>query len=138
VICGFGRVGYEVAEEFNARSLPFVVVDNDPTALQWAQHRGYLVVNGDATQDETLEAAGVGRARCLVAASGGDVQNTYILASARTRHSDGMQCAWILARRPACPQVCLGLLIGSLAARVQAPVAGRPAGAPDSAHALSP
>lgn len=39
VICGFGRVGYEVAEEFNARSLPFVVVDNDPTALQWAQHR---------------------------------------------------------------------------------------------------
>lgn len=84
IVCGFGRVGQEVAVEFSARSLPFVVVDNAPDMVARGRQRGYLVLDGDATLDEVLEAAGVRRARCLVASSGGDAQNTYITLSAKS------------------------------------------------------
>ena len=84
IICGLGRVGAEVAAEFTARSLPFVAIDSDPRAIQRATVRGYLAIEGDATLDETLDAAGVRRARCLVAASDSDANNTYITLSAKT------------------------------------------------------
>ncbi len=84
IICGFGRVGQEVAVEFAARSLPFVIVDNAADMIALARQRGFLVLDGDATLDEVLEAAGVRRARCLIASSGGDAQNTYITLSAKS------------------------------------------------------
>ncbi|MHB8574642.1 MAG: potassium channel family protein [Dehalococcoidia bacterium] len=84
IICGLGRVGAEVAAEFAARSLPFVVIDSAADAVQRATKRDYLALEGDATLDETLEAAGVRRARCLVAASDSDANNTYITLSAKT------------------------------------------------------
>src|SRR5262249_25865735 len=84
IICGLGRVGAEVAAEFRARSLPFVVVDHSPEAVRRALGHGYLAMEGDATLDETLEAAGVARARGLVAASDSDAHNTYITLSAKT------------------------------------------------------
>lgn len=84
IICGFGRVGEEVAAEFGARGVPFVIVDNSAEAAARASKRAYLVLEADATLDETLEAAGVRRARCLVAASNSDANNTYITLSAKT------------------------------------------------------
>ena len=84
IICGFGRVGEEVAAELAARQMPFVVLDTTPERVQLAERRGYLVVNGDATQDETLRGAGVERARCLIAASDTDANNTYIVLSAKS------------------------------------------------------
>lgn len=84
IVCGFGRVGEEVAAELAARQMPFVVVDMAPERVQLAERRGYLVVDGDATQDETLRGAGVGHARCLIAASDTDANNTYIVLSAKS------------------------------------------------------
>ena len=83
IICGFGRVGEEVAIEFSRRSVPFVVIENAPEAARRATERGYLVLEGDATGDEQLQAAGVAAARGLVAASNSDANNTYITLSAK-------------------------------------------------------
>jgi voltage-gated potassium channel len=84
VVCGFGRVGQEVAHEFEAQNVPFVVIENDPDNQDHARGLGYLYVTENATGEEALLAAGVRRARGLVAAVGSDAENTYITLCARS------------------------------------------------------
>jgi voltage-gated potassium channel len=83
IICGYGRVGEEVAGEFAQRGVEFVVVEIAPEIAARAQERGCLVVQGDATDDLTLFLAGIERARCLIAVSNSDANNTYITLSAK-------------------------------------------------------
>jgi voltage-gated potassium channel len=83
VLCGFGRVGEEIAREFVARSMPFVVIENNPDTVPRAEQSGYLLIEGDATKDEILLAAGVQRAKTLLAASDSDSGNTYITLTAK-------------------------------------------------------
>lgn len=83
ILCGFGRVGEEIAREFSSRSLPFVVVENNPEAIERAERRGYLLLVGDATSDEILKEAGIDRATCLLAASDSDSGNTFIVLAAK-------------------------------------------------------
>ncbi|WOD40852.1 potassium channel protein [Nodosilinea sp. E11] len=84
IICGFGRTGRQVATEFAAEALAFVVVDSDSVAIQTAQQLRYITLQGDATQDQMLLQAGVEQARCLVAALPSDAENLYIVLSAKT------------------------------------------------------
>ncbi len=88
VLCGFGRVGEEIAREFAERGIPFVVVENNPETTPYAVESGYLLVQGDATSDDVLEAAGVRRAKVLLAASDSDSGNTYITLSAKALNPD--------------------------------------------------
>jgi voltage-gated potassium channel len=88
ILCGFGRVGEEIAREFFARKLPFVVVENNPEAIERAQRRDVLLLIGDATVDATLKEAGVERARVLLAASDSDAGNTFIVARAAYPESE--------------------------------------------------
>jgi voltage-gated potassium channel len=83
ILCGFGRVGEEIARELKARGTPFVIVDSNPEALERARRYSYLLVEGDATSDVTLQEAGIGRAVCLLAAADSDSGNTYITLTAR-------------------------------------------------------
>ncbi|MBN1629865.1 MAG: potassium channel protein [Thermoleophilia bacterium] len=83
VICGYGRVGESVARQFSAHKVKFVVVDNDPDSLAAAERDSFLTVKGDAATDEVLEAAGVARAKGLVAAVGSDAGNIFVVLSAR-------------------------------------------------------
>jgi voltage-gated potassium channel len=83
ILCGFGRVGEEIAHIFKEEDMPLVVIDNRPECVTRAEQAGFLVIEGDATSDEVLKEAGVERARGLVAALGTDVDNTYITLSAR-------------------------------------------------------
>lgn len=83
IICGYGRVGREVAHELTARHESFVVIDRNEHTLATAQHPQAVVVRGDATEEETLRAAGIDRARGLIAAADSDVENTYIVLTAR-------------------------------------------------------
>jgi voltage-gated potassium channel len=83
ILCGYGRVGEEIAREFLERKMRFVVVENNPIALQKALEMGHLVIEGDAASDEVLREAGVERARTLLAASDSDSGNTYITLTAK-------------------------------------------------------
>ena len=84
IVCGFGRVGTEVAHTFVERKLDFVVIDSNPDAVERARTLGYLVVAGDVTDEGALRDAGVERARCLLAASDSDEGNAYTLLTARS------------------------------------------------------
>src|SRR5579885_1291080 len=84
IICGYGRVGRRVAEEFRAAGVPFVVLDVSEAAVEAARQAGVLLIEGDATKDETLRRAGLERARGLVAASDSDTDNLSVVLSARS------------------------------------------------------
>ena len=81
VVCGWGRVGRAVAEDLRRAGQHVVVIDSDPTRVAGVIHP---TVVGDATLDTTLRAAGVERARALVAALADDAANLFVTLSART------------------------------------------------------
>jgi voltage-gated potassium channel len=84
VICGYGRVGRRVGEEFREAGVPYVVLDFNEEALERAREDGALYIKGNGTNDEELGATGVAHAKGLVASSDSDVDNLYITLSART------------------------------------------------------
>jgi len=83
VICGFGRVGSQIAEDSSTANAPFVVIDENETTVQRCIERGYLALQGDATSDEVLREGGIEHAECLLAATENDANNIYITLSAR-------------------------------------------------------
>jgi voltage-gated potassium channel len=83
ILCGYGRMGQEIAHTFNDEGIAFVVIENSQESAARAGEDGYLYLQGDATNDEVLKEARIESARGLVAAVGSDVDNTFITLSAR-------------------------------------------------------
>jgi voltage-gated potassium channel len=88
VLCGFGRVGRQVAQEFTIDNVPFVVVDQDPARVEDCLEWGFCAVLGEASEDAVLEEAGTRRARGLVAAVDSDADNVFVVLSARKINPD--------------------------------------------------
>jgi len=85
IVCGVGRTGTEVVRELRDTGVPWVVVERDGDRVEALRQEfpDGLFVKGDATRDAELEAAGVERARGLVAALSHDTDNLFICLSAR-------------------------------------------------------
>jgi voltage-gated potassium channel len=88
IICGYGRVGRRVAEEFRAARISYVVLDFKEDAVLAAREHGDLLIEGNATEDEDLKRAGLERAAGIVVASDDDSDNLYIALSARSVRPD--------------------------------------------------
>lgn len=86
ILCGFGRVGRGVHKSLVDRGENVVVIEKDPTIAAESESEGVAVLLGDATFNDTLEAAGIGRARSLVACVADDSDNLVIILSARSLH----------------------------------------------------
>jgi voltage-gated potassium channel len=84
IVCGFGRVGRNASHELLRSAVPFLVMDRSEDLVEQAIHLGMLGVLGDATKDESLRAAGVMRARGLIAALSTDADNLFVILSAKT------------------------------------------------------
>ena len=87
IICGFGRVGHQVAQVFEASRVSFVVIDPKKETFDELEEKGIPVLIGDATSDVVLMEAGIKRAKGLVACSDSDVANVYVTLSARVLNS---------------------------------------------------
>lgn len=84
IVCGFGRHAIEVTQELTKQNLPFVVIENTPSKIDFLRSEtNYLFVEGDATEDETLEEAGINRASAIVITLPDDADNLFITLSAR-------------------------------------------------------
>jgi voltage-gated potassium channel len=83
IVCGYGRMGRMVCKEFEARKIPFVVVDRNEEINDEFPSPVGLFAHGDATSDAVLLNAGVARARALVAVTRSDADNLFIVLSAR-------------------------------------------------------
>lgn len=83
IICGYGRMGQAIAAEFRARKVKFVVVENNPEQLPRLIAEKALFVEGDATDEKVLAAAGVNEAKGLISVAPSDADNTFIVLTAK-------------------------------------------------------
>ncbi len=85
LICGFGRVGRNVAEELDATHRPYVVIDVDEERLAAARERqpDLLYLTGDASDDDLLLAADIHDAAGVFAVTDDDSRNMMIALTAK-------------------------------------------------------
>ncbi len=83
IICGFGRIGFMLAQELRAGNTAFVIVEQSEARAADARDLGYLCLQGDATDEAALQAAGVTRASTLATVLPNDAMNVFITLSAR-------------------------------------------------------
>ena len=83
IICGAGRVGRSAARELARRPVPFVILESNEAKAQRYAGEDWLLLVGDATQEQTLRDARIEHARGLVAATTTDATNLYIVLTAR-------------------------------------------------------
>ena len=88
IVCGFGKNGHKACEEFIKDNIPFVVVERDATIFReefqsFVENNEVSYIEGDATQDEILKAAGVERAKALITTLPSDADNVFVTLTAR-------------------------------------------------------
>ena len=88
IVCGFGRVGRQVAHDLLDAGVDVVVVDADPQARDPATGAGLRFVLGDASSAGVLLAAGIERARSIIACADSDAVNVFITLTARELRPD--------------------------------------------------
>ena len=88
IVCGFGRVGRQVARDLAAARAQTVVIDSDAEARDAAEALGFHFVEGDASDEAVLLQAGIARARSILACSDSDAINVFITLTARELRSD--------------------------------------------------
>jgi len=84
ILCGAGRVGRSAARELARRPAPFVIIETNENKVQRFASESWLVLIGDATQEQVLREAQIEHARGLVAATTTDATNLYIVLTARS------------------------------------------------------
>ena len=87
IVCGFGRVGRNLAQYVTVAGDEVVVIEKDPDRATAADAAGH-VVRGDATSDEVLKEAGIDRARVLVTTLNTDADNLFVTLTARSLRED--------------------------------------------------
>lgn len=88
IVCGFGRIGGIIANEFARQGAPFVIIERNAERMHRAIERGYLAVAADASNEDVLRRVRIDRARGLIAAVSTDAENVYAILSARLMRPD--------------------------------------------------
>jgi voltage-gated potassium channel len=83
IICGYGRMGRNLASELSGHRRELVVIDSSREEYASATADGHLCVLGDATDEMTLQSAGLLRAGTLVSTFPNDAENVFITLTAR-------------------------------------------------------
>jgi voltage-gated potassium channel Kch len=88
VVCGCGSIGTGVIDLLLGFDKPLVVVEQSPDAalVERARDRGFDLLTGDASRDDTLDLCNLGAAHSLVALTNVDTLNLEIALGARTRN----------------------------------------------------
>ncbi len=84
IICGYGRVGKQAAQELMHHNVQVVIIDNDPEEIENVKkHDSLLYLMGDATSDEIMEAAQIYKAQSLITTLPKDADNLFVVLSVR-------------------------------------------------------
>jgi len=87
IVCGVGRTGIHVVNELVAIGEDVVVIDTNDAALAELRARGILTLQGDATEDDLLDRAGLRRAKGVVATLDDDKTNMFVVVTARQQNA---------------------------------------------------
>ncbi|MFA4843929.1 MAG: potassium channel family protein [Candidatus Margulisiibacteriota bacterium] len=94
IICGFGRVGHQIAVELAEAKIPHVVLDSKPETAEEMAAMNIPYILGDITTDKILLNAGIKHAKGLIASADSDTANVFVTLSARALNPD----LYIIAR----------------------------------------
>lgn len=87
IVCGAGETGRSVVEELLKTGRQVVVVDHDPKQLEMLQDfSGVPLIEGDATDEEVLQRAGLERASGIIAALPSDKDNLVVTVTVRQKY----------------------------------------------------
>jgi voltage-gated potassium channel len=88
IICGYGRVGRQVARDLRAAGARHVVIDDNPDNREAAQAVGVRYIESPPADDEVLQQAGIERATGVIACVDSDAENIFITLTARELRTD--------------------------------------------------
>lgn len=83
IVCGYGRMGRSLTHELLRQGKSLVAVDIDPSIMSEANPPSMIVFTGDATEESTLIAVGIHRAKSLVISMPNDAESVFITLTAR-------------------------------------------------------
>ena len=58
LVCGYGRIGQQIATMYALENIPFVVIEQEPERLEMLRVADMLYVEGDAADDSVFDAGG--------------------------------------------------------------------------------
>jgi voltage-gated potassium channel len=88
IICGYGRVGRQVARDLRAEGARYVVIDDNPDNRDAATAVGVRYIDASPSDDEVLRQAGVEQAKGVIACVDSDAENIFIALTARQMRGD--------------------------------------------------
>lgn len=88
IICGSGELADVIIGKFIKEGLDFLVITDDRADLDDYSHHDILVIEGQATEEEVLEKAGISKAKGLIAALSSEVDNIVTVLTARPLNKD--------------------------------------------------
>ncbi|MCG8685297.1 MAG: potassium channel protein [Desulfobacterales bacterium] len=115
IVCGYGRIGRVLCNFIREDTEDIVVVEKSEKLMPVLERDKAHYLIGDASNEEILEKAGIGKARTLVAALATDTANVFLVLTARQLNPD----IYIMARASS-PKVRKKLIVAG-ANRVESP-----------------
>jgi voltage-gated potassium channel len=83
IVCGYGRNGKQAVIKLKNFNMACVVIEQDKALIEQLEHDNILYIEGDATQDESIQKAAVHNAKSLITALSSDADNLFVVLSAR-------------------------------------------------------
>jgi voltage-gated potassium channel len=88
VVCGYGRNGKQAIEKLRNFDMPCVVIEKRKDMIEDLERHQILYIEGDATDDDSLEKAAIKNAHSLITALPSDADNLFVVLSARQLNKD--------------------------------------------------
>lgn len=88
IICGYGSNAKSAIERLTKHRTPFLIIEHSPKVIEEIrrEHADFLVIEGDATEDETLEKVKLDKALAVITTLPSDADNLFIVLSARQKN----------------------------------------------------
>jgi voltage-gated potassium channel len=84
IICGYGRNGRQAAIDLKMYKKPFVIIEKSHELIQACEDKEIVFIEGDATEDDILNKAGIRDANALITTLPIDADNLYVVLTARS------------------------------------------------------
>lgn len=88
IVVGYGRMGKALCATLEEKKVPFVLIERSPSKIQEAEHRGYLVIAGDAVEESAFDEARIKHARALATCLPKDADNVFVTLTARAMNPE--------------------------------------------------
>ena len=86
IVCGYGKNGHHAVEELLLHGEIVVVIERDHSVIaehEFHKKENLYFIEGEATDDETLQSANIQKAKALIATLPVDADNVFVVLSAR-------------------------------------------------------